>query len=369
MSTSKTSSWFTNLLVVVASIAAAVTSLEAGGIVYEFFKAPVSVKQFRLAQPPPYQNAPYFSRAFIEESFHQPDGWKSSPATRMLIPSDYAGTHFNVRDGRRVTPGNPLNPRLTVRIFGGSTVYCGEVPDNLTLPSQLQTVINRVGGQVDRLRATPLSEGDVVIFYDGVNDIFQGLYVGALDHTISYHNEVTRASLPAWNRLLLNLAEHSAFTRVFLNPIGEDRVPFHLQDEARRADLRKALEKHYQSELLAAHDYVQQQGATFYHFLQPNLFNQSYRTRYEEQILRNPRLFAPPGMALGFDEGYPQLAKVSALFRHQYGVGGAELLDVLLPRPSTETEYFLDSCHVNHEGNRIVAEAIARTINDGLGKP
>lgn len=385
MSTVKTSPWFSNFLTAIVSVIATTASIEAYGIVYEYFSAPLSVKQFRIAQPPPYQNATYFSRAFVEESFLQPGEWKRAADTRMLIPNDYSGKYFNVRDGRRVTPGQPLNPKFTIRIFGGSTVYCGEVPDELTLPSQLQAIFNRnerltvsvenygmvaaaIGGQVDRLRATPLSKSDVVIFYDGVNEIFQGLYVGALDHTISYHNEKVRAALPVWSRVLLHLAHYSAFTRIFLSPIGESEMPFHLQDERRRAELRGALVKHYEKELLEAHRYVQQHGATLYHFLQPNLFSQSSRTSYEEQILQNPRLFAPPGMALSFSEGYPLLAETGALIRSKYGVRGGNLVDVLLPRPSPAAEYFLDSCHINHEGNRIVAEAIAREVTGELGE-
>ena len=43
---------------------------------------------FRLTQPPPYDDAPYFSREFVAESFAQPGGWRMLPGRNSIIPHD-----------------------------------------------------------------------------------------------------------------------------------------------------------------------------------------------------------------------------------------------------------------------------------------
>ena len=74
-------------------------------------------------------------------------------------------------------------------MFGGSTVYNSEVPDSLTIASQIAAIgANQALFEVVNMGATSihsaqqfarlkseieLEKGDIVVFYDGVNDVLQ----------------------------------------------------------------------------------------------------------------------------------------------------------------------------------------------------
>ena len=95
----------------------------------------------------------------------------------------------------RVTKFQPLQYKNTIHIFGGSTIFSGEVPDENTIPSFLQKKINdsnisyKVNNygvssvtakhQFERLKnMVEIKKGDIVIFYDGANDVLQKIYLG-----------------------------------------------------------------------------------------------------------------------------------------------------------------------------------------------
>ena len=133
-----------NGLLVCASFALCLGAVEAGARAYfHFFRRPATNRYaFRLEQPPPYRNAPYFSRAFVDESFQQPNGWYVPPGTRLVVPGDFHGAYITVDRGRRRTTDVPASARHTVFVLGGSTIYGAEVPDAYTIPSYLQRLLN-----------------------------------------------------------------------------------------------------------------------------------------------------------------------------------------------------------------------------------
>ena len=98
---------------------------------------------YRRAQPPAYQAAPYFSPAFVDEAFsHQ--NWLVLPNSRVIYPGDYQGRWFNVKDGIRRTVGSPQTNRR-ILLVGSSTIYNADVPDDFTIASYLQKLINDRG--------------------------------------------------------------------------------------------------------------------------------------------------------------------------------------------------------------------------------
>src|SRR5205823_4220439 len=142
--------------------------------------------EFRSLCPPPYREADYFSRDFLVESM-QASRTGQAAGANYLVAGDFHGRHINVSGQRRHTTDGPDEPVNRVLLFGGSTVFCGEVPDRWTIASCLQRLlVDRPGPrlvvenhgassmiarqQTKRLVATPIRPGDVVIFYDGVND-------------------------------------------------------------------------------------------------------------------------------------------------------------------------------------------------------
>lgn len=151
--------------------------------------------EFRAQRPEPYWDAPYFNTQFLIESgrsisgtFNEQDG--------VLQLRDMSGQYFNVKNGRRRTTDQPEDATSRILMFGGSTMFSQEVPDELTIASYLQrmlvrqdpknspTVINygipsmTAWQQLLILKKVPIDKNDVVIFFDGVNEVVQTIFNG-----------------------------------------------------------------------------------------------------------------------------------------------------------------------------------------------
>ena len=117
----------------------------------------------------------------------------------LITIGDFDGSFIKIKDGRRVTVGSNGLRKQRVLIFGGSTVFCAEVPDLLTSSSQLQQLILensfdfdvlnygipglRIENQFNILKnVQDLGPGDVVVFYDGVNDLIRVFEEGLNRH-------------------------------------------------------------------------------------------------------------------------------------------------------------------------------------------
>ena len=117
----------------------------------------------------------------------------------LITIGDFDGSFIKITDGRRVTAGSNGLRKQRVLIFGGSTVFCAEVPDLLTSSSQLQQLILknsfdfdvlnygipglRIENQFNILKNVPdLGSGDIVVFYDGVNDLIRAFEEGLNRH-------------------------------------------------------------------------------------------------------------------------------------------------------------------------------------------
>lgn len=364
--------WCIDLGLLTASVILALGLAEGGcRISTAFFPpTPTTHYEFRLSRPPPYQNADYFSRAFVNESFAQPGGWKTDRSFGW-IPNDYRGRHFNVSDGKRKTTDAPPLSSVQGRIlvFGGSTVYCSEVPDSLTLCSCLQRVLNEHGQrnykvenlgattitikqQLARLKLETIGPSDLVVFYDGVNDVIQSIFYNNPDGTIIDESRKQLDGLSAVNRFFFKvhrrLAPYSAFVAVFLNPV---------KPAANAKEIDSAIvgvaARQYQQSLSQAAEYCQAKGARFAHFLQPCLLSATAKSPYEKRLLENGWLTAP-GLALAFQTGYAALRRSCA----EAGEAGVPNFDLSSCLDSRSEEVYLDYAHVNHVANQMIARAI-----------
>lgn len=270
-------------------------------------------------------------------------------------------------------------------MFGGSTMFCNEVPDWLTIPSLVQArVRDRWGGrfavvnhgipgftvtdQLALLRATDLHRGDIVVFYDGTNEVYHWIFYGYADPEIAKRSGLGR-EMWSWRERLTfaiweRLHRYSVFVRRFCNVTRMRRwsVPAHLKDDDLRDRLLERSKKELARALLEADALTRNQGATFLHFLQPTLFTQTYPSEYERWLAANHNIvFA--GLEVAHREGYRGLrATLAELPIQTFDLGDA--LDARRPG----AEFFLDDCHVTHDANRLVAdrifEALARKLAD-----
>ena len=316
-------------------------------------------REFRATQPPPYRAAPFFSAEFIDEAFRQPGGWRPLPGTNAILPNDFSGKYFTVENGIRRTTDVPADASITIYLFGGSTLYNSEVPDEHTVASYLQRKLLAAGfaryrvvnlgvtsvstnQQVERLEVTAIAAGDAVVFYDGVNDVLQGVLYGNAGDTI-YGNDRSRSF---GQRLLYRLSKRSVAARYLLTRASANYRIANL--EARVASTAER----FRANIAEAERIARDKGASFSHFLQPTLYSLARRGAYEEELLTFG--FVPVQAEEAFVAAYPHLEEiVAARARH-----GAADFDLTAAFDGLDDPVYLDGWHINHRGNEVVAELI-----------
>jgi len=372
-----------NAVVVGISSLAALCLVESSARVYRHFhpQPPNNQYAFREGQPLPYRGAWYFSDQFVEEMFRQPNGWFIRPNSRLIFPGDFHGRYFNIEQGRRRTTDSPPQPQHRVWVVGGSAIYSGEVPDSETIPSHLQRLLNRrqpgswsvenlgsitvtTAQQLELLRTLPIAPGDIVIFFDGVNDVVQGIYTGDPQGWVAGENRRQLQGAGPLKALLVRinakylaalLQRRSAFFGSVLGGILNRgnliRRP-HLADPVRVAELARETARLFRLNLEEARRFSEARGAALVHFLQPEIYASARRTPYEERLVNNFYI-NPNGLETAFAAGYPLLREAEA------SLGGASLdLSTLLTDRLPGEEFYLDFCHVNHAANARIAAAM-----------
>ncbi len=332
-------------------------------IIANLFIERVGHKEFRLQRPEPYVNANYFSKDFINETFTQPGKWLLDKEFGGVKPSDYKGKWINVKNNRRVTINEPKNYVSTIYIFGGSTVYNGEVPDNLTIASQLASssandnlykVVNmgatsiHSAQQFGRLKSEiNLNEGDLVIFYDGVNDVLQRIIYQNRDGYMI--GQPKKESF--WMKLLRSKRKYSSILQIMYSEMIKNTK------ETSPTLISNSVDD-YINILVDVNNYVKTQGAYFYHFLQPTLFTKNKLNKYEQMLLEKGEPFVPIQFIEPYKRSYPLIESRLNNFEFSHSLTG--IFDNLNESP------FLDYCHVNHVGNKIISENIWSSINSKL---
>lgn len=328
-------------------------------------------------KPPPYQNAYYFSSDFLNEAWHSA---RVKYIDNLFVLEDFEGPNINVKNGKRKTTDQPLNPKHRILMFGGSTLFGQEVPDAETIPSHLQRKLNvalpamwivenygivaiTAEQQYKTLQNIEIQSGDVVIFYDGINDVgysvFSG-YRGGWNPTLPSFRPVHKLS--KFHKLMLivrsNIGRRSSAGKVAFN-IYHFGLPNTITDRKILSENLEFAESSYELSLRKAHKLSSNAGVTFVHFLQPHIFSQSRLSSYAQNIISNPYV-TPTGLATAFEIGYPKLRNVS-LRLAENGILSFDISDIFDNQPEEE-EVFLDFAHVNHVANEKIADHMANVL-------
>jgi hypothetical protein len=265
--------------------------------------------EYRLQQPEPYKGASYFSPDFINESFFHAK-WINPQGTRILIPGNYKGKYFNVEENRRKTTGVPSEFQNIIHVFRGSTVYCSEVPDSLTIPSYLQSFLNErkpnkwkvinygatsvnTSQQLQLLKTTSLREGDIVIFYGGVNESIlftTGRPDGwVLNETYVEYDKSFNFAQKISFRIYQRLSKYSKFVGHFLYPY-KDVIPQRFYEDDWVSETKKKMVSITFNQTMEADSFCSKFGATFINILQPHILTKSHLSSYEMHLLNNEYL-------------------------------------------------------------------------------
>ena len=192
-----------------------------------------------------------------------------------------------------------------------------------------------------------LSSKDIVIFYDGVNDVIQGVLYGNSGSTMVSSDR----SRPLWQKLFSKIANHSVIIRQSLTKMARNYRIYNLESRVNETVTR------YRKNIDTAEKIVSAQGASFLHFLQPNLYTLAEKGDYEERLLTLE--IVPLQAENAFLSTYPHFERVVEA-RSRQGYAEHNLTSVL---DTLEKPVYLDFCHVNHVATESIAAAIFEALS------
>jgi hypothetical protein len=347
-------------------------------------EAPITHKEYRGSRPAPYRDSPFFSQEFIDEQFRQPTGWTTPPGTRLVIPGDFSGKFYNIVGGRRRTVWQPDSAPCRVLLFGGSTLYNTEVPDEFTVASLLQRKFNEraatpcrvenygttsvtAAQQLELLKTVALLPGDTVIFYDGVNEIFQGIFFNHPEGWIVGENREALNRVNPFVRFMIKSGkryeDHSAAIKLLMGRVFDPNLAgniVHLSDPAQLEVAISRTATTYQISLRQTFEYLRSKNVPFLHFYQPNLMSRGELSPYERALVANKSIVGS-AQAVAFSSGSAPL-RDAALSLNREGLRTVDLSMMFQVRKPDE-EFFVDVCHVADGGNERIAEAFFRELS------
>jgi lysophospholipase L1-like esterase len=342
-----------------------------------------------------YLNEPYFSEDFLVESFVQPGGWESPEGTKLILPQEFHGKYFNVD----ILPPTNLTYRRTINhisdqalknikkknikiiiILGGSTVYCSEVPDDLTIASFLSKrlttshpeeefyILNagvtsaNSSQELQRLKYE-LDRGlrpDIVISYNGINDITNGIYFGDPDGVMFCNDKRNRLKETIRKIISLNFYY---YMRKKSESETQRRPPDHITNMKMLESLAYKTKENYKANILKMHDLSKVYNFRLIIMLQPNLYTTN-PSNNKESIAEIKRLaeLRTPKIGQAFSIGYPLLRKEIL----EIGAEGVEAFDISNIFNLANQDVFIDMLHVNSGGNKIVAESMEKILTSRL---
>jgi len=271
------------------------------------------------------------------------------------------------------------NPK-EIYMFGGSTMWGAGARDEFTIPSWVSKKLNAAGlnGRVHNYGERGyvflqeivqllllLREGqrpDLVVFYDGVNDVYaayQAGHAGAVQNTALMRAKLSTPQPFTWasfhtgvERLIKkNSVIYKAIDRIAAASQGRGtgREVAALYDEDELARLAEDIVREYGKSLLLLKDLSRIYGFEYICFWQPVSFLENTLT--EEESGSDPRIH---------DECLARLfKKVHVLLQQKPLDNCIDLVDALANR--THSVYF-DFCHVTEEGNEIVSQRITSAV-------
>ncbi len=328
----------------------------------------------------------YAQAAWVPEYLREQRLWEESNSGQKYVPfrlwgnTEWHGKYINADPSDVGVWRRTLNPtaadckirnQTVVWMFGGSTVFGTGVPDWATLPSYLSHSLNRSGHgcllvrnlgveayvstQELILLMEKLKEGsrpDVVIFYDGVNDAWA--WTRAPDPRLAHFwTDLIRARVDGTIRGRFDFIYKTHLVSLvhLLRARFRRRVAPVTHSPAQAA----IVVDNYEANLQLARMLSQARRVTFYSFLQPSLeYGHKPLVPYEQELLSEwPRSDSEP-FRLVYEEAQRRSAQA----------GSVDLTGLF---DSVSEPIYVDGLHLGPRGNEIVADAIAKYIEEHPG--
>ncbi|MEP7286898.1 MAG: hypothetical protein ABI947_14165 [Chloroflexota bacterium] len=287
----------------------------------------------------PYRDSAYWSPAFLDEVRVSFQDWIWHGNDNYMTRSDMAGKWINFRDGIRVTRGQSKDATRTIWMIGNSALIGHELPDQYTIPSQLQALVGTQANVVNlgmagantsqalaRLHSLDLHKGDIVLLMSGAPESTDIFFEADRQRGAKLSDGLCNLIYWRTKSFVVQWACHDTMLQ----------TPPGLLDERLQAYTAESLE-FYTRTVTQIAAYTHDKDVTFVNILQPHPYRESLSP--DDVINIGHRA----GVEIAFRSFYASVpAKLVTL----------NLADVV---PST---YFFNSAHVNEHGTALIAKAI-----------
>jgi lysophospholipase L1-like esterase len=284
----------------------------------------------------------------------------SSVETFRSLRSDGPGSWpypliTNNASGLRTTTDQPASYSGRILIFGGSTTFCGEVPDNMTSSSILQRLLNDRGAKrrvenygknaatsadrVDVLKSVDnLSRNDIVIFYIGINEAGVGF-------TQKQQPIELIGNVPEIGTGIQRMGNYSRIANVLYRKLVFGSI---VVSEQSKFDAVQQLRKSIDD----AKVITDKVGASLVPVLQANLFTRNPSTSYDNDL---GRLYGSE-LKVVMRDLYSRFKPVISTYK--YHGDATSVMNNLEPSP------YYDWMHVNAEGDKRIAAYFEKHLVD-----
>jgi hypothetical protein len=286
---------------------------------------------------------------------------------------EYSGKYINVdENGLRYTwnSKNSANDPIKIYFFGGSTTWGTGARDNYTIPSLVSKYLfeNNISANVTNYGESGYQNTqetiflmlelqkdipDVVIFYDGVNDVYSAYQNRKAG--LPQHGAVLACKNEYINYVVTMYTEHSYFWKCFTflknKLIGARDKSVHASDNAieNKEELAEEVIDVYSHNIKIIHGLEKEYGFKSYFFWQPCLYTKKYLSETEENFIEEQLEIA-------------QLYNFEVNHSHLKLKADTSFIDVSNIFDNHNKTVFIDWCHLGENGNEIVANKIGKTI-------
>lgn len=309
---------------------------------------------------PYYDNQPWAAQYWNEhwssdmKRYEPYVDWRRRPFQGKYVKVDSLGI--------RHTPGNPPAHENAYQVFafGGSTMWGWGAPDSLTIPALLR---NSMANHLDRpvhvtnygedsyissqgvsLLIRQLQEGhipDLVIFYDGVNDVASAFVSGQANRH-QYIGDITaKIDSPPILRLIKDTQTFQWLQGLVAKPQNPPAISPTLSREVVQA---------YLNNYRIVENLAQTYGFDFYFFWQPMIFTgKKPLSDVEKAYTRRGKRY------INFNQSIYQQVNQESQSRER-------MLSITDVFDDVNETLYIDQAHINPIGNRLVASRILQEI-------
>ncbi len=295
--------------------------------------------------------------------------WRRKPFSGEFINVDANQRRKTVYEKSNQIKAKPL---LRIFMFGGSTLWGTGVRDEFTIPSLVGKNLIETGYNVEVINfgesgyvntqevfelSLQLQQDNIpslVVFYDGVNDVFSAYQQGKAGIPQNEFNREQEFNSLTSKKKSLRIFFESLKTLSTFQFITELTKPKQIQtdySDSEIENLTQGVIDIYNQNIKLVFSLAEEYGFYTLFYWQPSIFNKKQLSDYEQQESEK----------VNYIQDFTK--KVNSKFTHEeLHYKSLNFFDISEMFSNESTPVFIDFCHISEYGNSIIAERMADDI-------